>query len=344
LNPRLDLLINEAAVRRSSHGVQRYYSRVLEHLAWPGHIGTIPPGRWSSFDRLRELLHSGHRDAILWSPCHRGPLRAWNHVITVHDCINIEYVYRNDWRREPFRKLFNSILAGAAQVVAISHATKAALLRNYRIEAEQILVIQSGRDSLLPRREYSESSQKHDRTDAPYVLLFSNTLPYKNITAACQAVAASRARSAGVALRVVGTLPELAERACRASGVRLELHDRVSDAQLTAWYQGCLFLLSPSLAEGQNLPIAEALALGANVLCSDIAAHREFYDGEVAFFDPHTVESMKAAIDAALDRPGIWLRATNALIRRSFADVAADYRNLFLAMRPGSGQTALPNS
>jgi glycosyltransferase involved in cell wall biosynthesis len=336
LNPKVDLLINEAAVRRSSYGVQRYCARVLEHLAWPGHIGTIAPGRWSSFDRVRELLHPGRGDAILWSPCHRGPLRAPNHVITVHDCINIEYVYRDDWRREGFRKLFNAILARAVQVVAISHATKAALLRNYRIEADQILVIQSGRDSLPPPAERNESSKQQERTDATYVLMFGNAMPYKNITAACEAFAASRARSAGVALRVVGKLPEPAERACRASGVRLELHDRVGDAQLIAWYEGCRFLLSPSLDEGQNLPVAEALALGANVLCSDIAAHREFYSGEVMLFDPHTVASMTAAIDAALDRPGHWPRAASSATVRSFADVAADYRKLFLAMRPDS--------
>jgi glycosyltransferase involved in cell wall biosynthesis len=334
LTPQVDLLINEAAVRRSSYGVQRYYARVLEHLAWPGQIATIPPGRWSSLERLRELLQPGRRDAILWTPCQRGPLRAPNHIITVHDCINIEYVYRDDWRRGAFRRLFNAILARAAHVVAISHATKAALLRNYRIEAERILVIQSGRDSLPPRAEHVPPGEQHERNAPPYVLMLSNTLPHKNITAACQAFAASRARSAGVALRVVGTLPELAERACRESGVQLELHGRVGDAQLTAWYEGCRFLLSPSLDEGHNLPVAEALALGANVLCSDIAAHREFYSGEVMMFDPHAVAAMTAAIDAALDKPGRWPRAASAP-RRSFADVAADYRSLFLSMRPG---------
>ena len=332
----MDLLINEAAVRRSSYGVQRYYARVLEHLAWPGRVATLPPGQWSSLDRLRELLHPGRRNAILWTPCQRGPLRALNHIVTVHDCINIEYVYRDDWRRGAFRGLFNAILARAAQVVAISHATKAALLRNYRIEAERILVIQSGRDSLPPLVERIEPSKRHDRTTAPYVLMLSNTLPHKNITAACQAFAASRARSAGIELRVVGTLPEPAERVCRVSGVRLELHGRVSDVQLASWYEGCLFLLSPSLDEGHNLPVAEALALGANVLCSDIAAHREFYGGEVILFDPHAAEAIAAAIDAALDQPGRWPRAATNVARRTFAEVAADYRKLFLAMRTNS--------
>jgi glycosyltransferase involved in cell wall biosynthesis len=331
----VDLLINEAAVRRSSYGVQRYYARVMEHLAWPGRIATIAPARWSSVERLRELLMPGRSDAILWTPCQRGPLRAPNHVVTVHDCINVEYVYRDDWRRSAFRRLFNAILERAAHVVAISHATKAALLRNYRIEAERILVIQSGRDSLLPQSARGEPGEQSAPDVGPYVLMLSNTLPHKNITSACRAFAASRARSAGVALRVVGALPEPAERECRTNGVRLELHGRVSDAQLAAWYQDCRFLLSPSLEEGQNLPIAEALALGANVLCSDIAVHREFYGGEVALFDPHSVTAMTAAIDSALERPGRWPRAASSAARRSFADVAADYRKLFLDMRLG---------
>jgi glycosyltransferase involved in cell wall biosynthesis len=332
----MDLIINEAAVQRSSYGVQRYYARVLEHLAWPGQIAKIAPRQWSSLERLLELMYPGRGDAILWTPCQRGPLLAANHVITVHDCINIEYVYRNDWRRGAFRRLFNSILARAAHVVAISNATKAALLRNYRIEAERILVIQSGRDPMPPRAERSDLAERHELTARPYVLMLSNTLPHKNITAACQAFAASRACKAGVVLRVVGTMPEPAERVCRMNGVRLELHSRVNDLQLANWYEGCQFLLSPSLEEGQNLPVAEALALDANVLCSDIAAHREFYSGEVRFFDPHTVPSITAAIDAALDQPGHWPRIAANASRRTFADVAADYRKLFLAMRPGS--------
>ena len=325
----MDLIINGPAVALSSLGVRRYFSSVMHHLSWRGKVEIISSGRWRVLERPRELLRRGRDGAIFWTPCQRGPLRARNHVITVHDCINVEYVYRNDWRLPVYRQLFNQVLDGAAAVVAISRATRAALLRNYRVDEAKIRVIQSGYDPLDASTTRSEGRHHSSTSEPPFILMVTNAFAYKNSVAACRALAQSRAARANVGLRVIGNLPAEAVEACERAGVRLEVRSGVPERELQESYERCLFLLSPSLAEGHNLPIAEALSAGANVLASDIDVHREYYTGCVSFFDPHEEAGIAAAIDAALERPGRWFDAACMRHGRSFAEVASEYEAVF---------------
>lgn len=326
----MNLTVNAAAVAGSSFGVRRYFAAVMQHLPWPNAVDTFSPGRWPRLERPRELLYRGRADSIFWTPCQRGPLRAHHHVVTVHDCINVEYVHRDDWRLPAYLRLFNAILDGAERVVTISAATRDAVLRNYRIDESKISVIRSGRDAFARLRDVQIAAEA--RVDRPYVLLVTNALPHKNNLAACEAFARSCGPAKGLTLRVVGSLSDDAREACHRHGVVLEEHARINDAQLAAWYAGCRFLLSPSLAEGHNLPIAEALAQGANVLCTDIPVHREFYDGEVRFFEPDRPDAFIQALDAAITADGPWFTARRDAVHRSFADVAREYATLFTSL------------
>jgi glycosyltransferase involved in cell wall biosynthesis len=324
----MDLTVNTPAVASSSRGVRRYFATVMQHLQWPGQIELLASNQWRPWERLHELFRRGRPDAIFWTPCQRGPLHCRNHVITVHDCINVEYVYRDDWRLPAYRRLTNTIFNGAVRIVAISQATKDAVLRNYRVDERKIVVIRSGRTEV----DAAPVTQVTHSDTEPFVLMVTNPLPHKNNRFACQAFARSGAVTRGVALRVVGELTDDARSLCRQAGIRLHEHRAVSDAELSSWYAHALFLLSPSLDEGHNLPIAEALSLGVNVLCSDIPVHREFYDGEVRFFDPTRVESLATAIDAGLASAGRWFITPADRAHRSFVDVADDYRELFRSL------------
>lgn len=326
----MQLTVNQTAIERSSMGVRRYYREVMRHLAWPHTVAKTPMGRWRKLDRLGELLQRGDASSILWSPAQRGPLFAHNHVVTVHDCISIEYTYRNDWRRPAFRLLSAAILKNAERIIAISHATKAAILRNFPLPEERIVVIQSGSAEVgtAPEAPLEQEAE-------PFVLMVTNALPHKNGPRACLGFAASRALREGIALRVVGSLSEEAMAVCRRTGIRLQLHRHVSDEQLWAWYRRSQFLLSPSLEEGHNLPVSEALSVGANVLCADIPVHREFYDRQALFFDPLRPESLAAAIDDGLFRSGKWFSDTRTDHQRTFSDVANDYRAIFHSIARG---------
>lgn len=318
------LVVNDLALQRSSHGAKRYANGILcalnglnfEQTDW---------GRWGRWSRLRELSARGWNDQVLWSPSQRGPLFARRHVVTVLDCINIEYVYRDDWRVGAFRQLFAQVLRNAAAVVTISHATKAAVLRNYTIDAARITVIAGPTADIIPRPPQLEAPPPREA----FVMIVANALPHKNVARAVRAFMASRSYRDGVHLRILGAVdPETAALISSSSG-RIEAHRAIADAQLSEWLAATRLLVSPSLDEGLNLPIAEALAHRAMVAASDIAVHREFYANAVEWFDPLNEDSMRDAMDRAIEHPWPDVRRGLPADAPTFADVAYQYRRVF---------------
>ena len=66
----------------------------------------------------------------------------------------------------------------------------------------------------------------------------------------------------------------------------VEEHGSMPDGQLRPMLAGARALLCPTFAEGYGMPIAEALAQGVPVLCSDIPAHHEAGGTAPEFLDP----------------------------------------------------------
>jgi glycosyltransferase involved in cell wall biosynthesis len=321
----MDLIVNGPAVLRSSLGARRYYHGVMKHLNWPGKICVEPLGRSAKGDRIREVFMRGRRDAIFWSPCHRGPFFAHNHVVTVLDCINVQYTYRDDWRLPILRATMGTLLANATAVATISHATRDAVLDCFGIDPRKVIAIPGPTDFRAEMAEVGDAATDGD----DFILMVTNALPHKNTLRAAHALAASSAARRGMTVRVVGTLGGEGVAVCREAGLRVEQHQGVDEAVLRQWLKRSLFLFSPSLQEGLNLPIGEAMALGGRVLCSDIPVHREFYDGAVLFCDPRDVNAMVRGIDQALERPRPWAMPGPLQAWSGFSEVAQEYNTLF---------------
>lgn len=103
----------------------------------------------------------------------------------------------------------------------------------------------------------------------------------------------------------------------RVQGRILLLH-AVSDPELRALYQNALFCVFPSLYEGWGLPVAEALALGKPVLCSDRGSLREVGSDLVEYVDPWDLPGWVRAIER------LWLDAAHR--QRLADDIARAYR------------------
>jgi glycosyltransferase involved in cell wall biosynthesis len=331
----VELIVNSLAAARSSLGVRRLFAGVMQHLAWDSKVSFTKLPKMAPVARVVELLQMGRRDAIYWSPTHRGPLWAHHHVVSLHDCINVEYTFRNDWRLPAFRRMFNQVLANAQVVVALSRATKDAALRNYTLVESKIVVIPAGFD--MPPETARVTGLPY--SGPPFILMLTNALPHKNSLRACRAFFGSIAPRNGYVLRVVGSLPPAALDLGGLHAAKIEVHAHVADAELRGWYQSAAFLFSPSLAEGYNLPVAEAIASGGNVLCSDIAVHREFFEGHAAFFDPGSEDSIVEALNAAVMKAGTrWYPGASNSRLRSFKDMADDYRALFRGIEREHGR------
>ncbi len=101
---------------------------------------------------------------------------------------------------------------------------------------------------------------------------------------------------------------QIAARLARAPSTanRLHLVHGLSTPALARLLAGARAVLSPSFTEGFGLPVAEALALGAPVIASDIASHREIARDGVTLVDPLDGPAWKAAVERALaQRPHV---------------------------------------
>jgi len=90
----------------------------------------------------------------------------------------------------------------------------------------------------------------------------------------------------------------------RSSAVRKLVHEitDLTDEQVAALIRGARALLAPSLAEGFDLPVIEALTLGAPVIASDIPVHRELARA-AQLIDPLDGLGWIDAIQSACDHP-----------------------------------------
>jgi glycosyltransferase involved in cell wall biosynthesis len=88
---------------------------------------------------------------------------------------------------------------------------------------------------------------------------------------------------------------DLLERCTSLRGHVIELGP-VSDSRLSALLRGARALLMPTFAEGFGLPVAEALASGVPVLCSDLPALREAGGDVPDYLDPMDFASWSTAV------------------------------------------------
>ena len=120
---------------------------------------------------------------------------------------------------------------------------------------------------------------------------------------------------------------------------RLLLVEDPTDGELAALYQGCLFTLFPSFAEGWGLPVTESLSFGKPCLIADQPALREAGGTSARVFDPDDLNSAYAAVRAVIEDREDLARWT-AQVRENFKPVpwsaTAD------ALMEGLGHPLLP--
>jgi alpha-1,3-rhamnosyl/mannosyltransferase len=142
------------------------------------------------------------------------------------------------------------------------------------------------------------------------MLYFGSNKPHKNVPRLVEAFAAGCARASGIDLVIAGHWDERYPQA-KALAERLSLKERVrfigpvQDNDLPALYGGTELFVFPSEYEGFGLPVLEAMACGAPVVCSNRSSLPEVAGDAALLCDPHDAAALARALEQALTDRGL---------------------------------------
>jgi glycosyltransferase involved in cell wall biosynthesis len=266
-------------------------------LVWMGQLARVP------FNRLvpdATLFHATEHLLM--------PLRGVPTVLTVHDLIfrhlPEHHKTLNRWYLNWTMPLY---CRRADRIIAISHATQRDLIAAYDVPPEKITVIHEAADPRFRPQPPEAVEAVRTRYGLPerYLLSVGTIEPRKNLTRLLEAFEALHAEGLTDALVVVGGRGWLyddffarLERSPAREAVLFPGY--VPDADLPPIYAGAQALAFPSLYEGFGLPVLEAMACGAPVVCSNTSSLPEVVGDAALLFDPHDVTAITQALHRLL--------------------------------------------
>ncbi|MCH1882706.1 glycosyltransferase [Agrococcus sp. ARC_14] len=267
----------------------------------PAGVGVRRTALWPQ--GVSNALELGGSGADLVIAHNFAPLTGTSAVF-VHDAMFVDHP---EWFSRAERVYFSAMLPSArrARLVATSSATEAARIERVAPHLAPVAAIGLGPTPAIVDEEPVRPQIAADLTS--FALTVGRLNVRKNLAATIAAAGASERVTADSPLIVVGsgahsgvagdldaalaTLPD--PHAVRIAG-------RLTDAEIAWLYRHASLAISLSLDEGFGLTPLEALALGAPLLVSDIAVHRETMGAAARFVAPDAVaHALGAAVDAA---------------------------------------------
>jgi glycosyltransferase involved in cell wall biosynthesis len=205
-------------------------------------------------------------------------------VVTIHD-LAFE-VYPEDFARTTglkYRFITPRAARSAERVICVSQFTADDVSTRYGVDAAKIRVIPNA-----PSLPISDRPTPGD----PYLLAVGDLREKKNLGRLVEAW-----QRLDIEHRLV-----LAGHGQMAVPDGVSITGFLADDDLDALMRGAALLVHPSLYEGFGLVIAEAMARGVPVACSNATALPETAGDAAELFDPLDVDSIGAAILRALKR------------------------------------------
>lgn len=161
--------------------------------------------------------------------------------------------------------------------------------------------------------------------DRPFLFYPANFWPHKNHRMLLTAYNILLRRNPDLELDLVFTgaltQPEKELReAVDVMGLKKRVHflGYLSDEQLSAVFQGCQFLIFPSLYEGFGIPLLEAFIFGKPVLCSQVGSLPEIGAKAAYYFDPRKPLAIVTAIEYIMNNP----KLATELIQQGYEQVS----------------------
>ncbi len=229
-------------------------------------------------------------------------------IVTVHDVIPwIFPAYRTRWRSKLYQFYARHALKKADHVITPSHFSKKEIVSTLKVKEKNITVIPHGVPPAFPTLGPTVPLRR------PFLLYVGGYDERKNVPRLIQAFLKYLAHETAFDLILVGgkkkgleslITDEYAPRVSATIPVQPKGHiiftDQLDARELDILYHQATLLVHPSLYEGFNLPVLEAMAAGLPVAAADIPVNREVTGEHAVFFDPLSIDSIGQTLRSLL--------------------------------------------
>jgi glycosyltransferase involved in cell wall biosynthesis len=267
----------------------------------------VVPSSWPMLIWENLLLGPRAKEQVLFCPSYSRPLFTRSRtVVTSHDAV--QQIYPELFPLSV--KLFYNHLYGwsarnATLVISDSEAGREDVIRYWRVPRERTRVVYLAPADFVHRTQKPEDLAEAKRivgSDVPFFLFVGKISGRRNIPCMLEAFAHFKRETGQPHLLVLGglnphtlKLNELLAKLSISDSVRY--CEYLPDREINLLYNATVALVMPSVYETVSLPVIEAQAAGAPVVCIGSNGMREVTGGAALFVDSLDVKLLAEAME-----------------------------------------------
>jgi glycosyltransferase involved in cell wall biosynthesis len=273
-------------------------------------------------------------------------------VVTLHDLtpLMVPEAMPNPLKRSVYRIANKRATSLADKVIVPSESTAVDVSRLFPNAKDRLVITPEAADDFAGGTAAPLSGALAGLTASPYLLSMGNTRPHKDMPTLLRAFGILAPSFPDLRLLLVGQEPDgylqsqLRRVPIDVAG-RVSFTGKVSDAELRSLCAGATLFVFPSRYEGFGLPVLEAMALGAPVVCASAASLPEVAGDAALLFPPGEQGQLATTIARVLRDPGLRRRLVEAGRSRAakfkWSDTAAATVAVYSSVLEDRGTSAL---
>jgi glycosyltransferase involved in cell wall biosynthesis len=266
-----------------------------------------------------ELFHGTNYDVPLFRPCAT--------VLTIHDLSHLIHPETHEKRSVKRARRRLPVMARTADaIITPTESVRGDVCKLLKVNPEKVFAVPEAARACFRPRSFAETLDVRTKLGIgdDFLLTVGTLEPRKNLSLLVDAFA-----------EVTHARPQTKEQLVIAGGRgwlsgplfeainnspardRIILTDYLHDDDLRVLYSSCRAFIYPSIHEGFGLPPLEAMACGAPVIASRIAAIEETTGGAALLFDPRSAQELTQKILELLENENARRELSTAGQRRA---------------------------